>query len=66
MAHKQLKGNVDEHSDSPVGVQASEVDKVDSSKNDKHERSMLIKSIKMKSKQLPLPSDAKKSRRKGK
>ncbi|XP_071731242.1 pre-rRNA-processing protein esf1 [Rutidosis leptorrhynchoides] len=68
VAHKLSKGDVDEkgvqHYDPPQ-EQASEQSKSDSRK-DKHEISMLVKSIKMKSKQLSLPSDGKKSKRKEK
>ncbi|KAI3697760.1 hypothetical protein L6452_30857 [Arctium lappa] len=63
VVHKQHKGEPNEKGrEDNVGV---EEDKTDS-KKDKHEMSLLLKSIKMKSKQVPFPSDGKKSRRKGK
>lgn len=64
VVHKQQhKGEPDEKGrEINVGVEADKTD----SKKDKHEMSLLLKSIKMKSKQVPLPSDGKKSRRKGK
>lgn len=74
VAHKQHKGDMEreeerEHNnDSYEQIQASKVDDKIDSKKDKYEMSMLLKSVKMKSKQLPLlpSSDAKKSKRKGK
>lgn len=56
------------NNDSYEQIQASKVDDKIDSKKDKYEMSMLLKSVKMKSKQLPLlpSSDAKKSKRKGK
>ncbi|KVH92257.1 pre-rRNA-processing protein esf1 [Cynara cardunculus var. scolymus] len=64
VVHKQHKGEPEEkgREGNVVGVEADKTD----SKKDKHEMSLLLKSIKMKSKQVPLPSDGKKSRRKGK
>ncbi|KAK1432613.1 hypothetical protein QVD17_09511 [Tagetes erecta] len=70
VAHKQNKGDEDDtkrhHNDVPRAGQAPQVDDKSDSKKDKHEMSMLLKSIKMKSKQLELPSHGKKSKRKGK
>ncbi|CAH1421628.1 unnamed protein product [Lactuca virosa] len=73
VAHKQHKGDMErkegEHNnESCEEIKASKVDDRIDSKKDKHEMSMLLKSVKMKSKQLPLlpSSDAKKSKRKGK
>lgn len=72
VAHKQHKGDMDRNgeqdNDPREQTQALEVDNnKNDSKKDKHEMSMLLKSVKMKSKQLPLSSsDGKKSKRKAK
>nr|XP_043615185.1 ESF1 homolog [Erigeron canadensis] len=62
VAHKQQKGDVGErdtpHNDSPVVAKAPEV-------GDKHQISMLLKSLKRKSKDFSLPSDGRKSRGNG-
>ncbi|KAJ9561743.1 hypothetical protein OSB04_006903 [Centaurea solstitialis] len=66
--HKQHKGEGEGEPDEKVREEDNvrvELDKTDS-KKDKHEMSLLLKSIKMKSKQVPLPSEGKKSRKKGK
>ncbi|KAJ0753479.1 putative pre-rRNA-processing protein Esf1 [Helianthus annuus] len=70
VAHKS-KGDVDEmegrHNDVPVADQAPQADDIKDSKKDKHEIAMLMKSVKMKSKQLPpVSSHGKKSKRKEK
>lgn len=71
VAHKQSKGDGDDterqHNKVPRAGQAPpQADDKSDSKKDKHEMSMLLKSIKMKSKQLEVPSHGKKSKRKGK
>ncbi|XP_076950726.1 pre-rRNA-processing protein esf1-like [Bidens hawaiensis] len=69
VAHKQSKGDVDKEgrdNDSVAAAQARQADDKNESKKDKHEISMLLKSVKMKTKQLELPSNGKKSKRKGK
>ncbi|KAI3725865.1 hypothetical protein L1987_65661 [Smallanthus sonchifolius] len=73
VAHKQSKGDVDEteteghHNDlSIAAAQAPQADAKSHSKKDKHEISMLVKSVKMKSKQVDSTSHGKKSKRKGK
>ncbi|XP_076914630.1 pre-rRNA-processing protein ESF1-like [Bidens hawaiensis] len=69
VAHKQSKGDVDKEgrdNDSVVVAQDRQADDKNESKKDKLEISMLLKSVKMKTKQLELPSHAKKSKRKGK
>ncbi|KAL8231698.1 hypothetical protein R6Q57_001476 [Mikania cordata] len=67
VAHKQSKGDVDEterqRNELAVGAEAPEAEGRGVSKMDKHEISMLVKSVKMKSRQ---PSHDKKSKRKGK
>ncbi|KAL8251439.1 hypothetical protein R6Q59_035132 [Mikania micrantha] len=67
VAHKQSKGDVDEteiqRNELAVGTEAPEAEGRGVSKMDKHEISMLVKSVKMKSRQ---PSHDKKSKRKGK
>ncbi|KAI3767825.1 hypothetical protein L2E82_18252 [Cichorium intybus] len=69
VAQKQHKGDVDRKGEQE-GHETIEVSEVDNKNNDlkkdKHEISMLLKSVKMKSKQLPVNSDGKKARRKGK
>lgn len=70
VAHKQSKDDVEakggRDNDEPVEARAPQVEEKSDSKRDKHEISMLLKSVKMKTKQLPLPSNGKKSKRKGK
>ncbi|XP_076898757.1 pre-rRNA-processing protein esf1-like [Bidens hawaiensis] len=63
VAHKQSKGDVD-HNDLVAAPHAQQADDKNESKKDKHEISMLLKSVKMKTKQLELPSNGKKSKRK--
>ncbi|KAK9067416.1 hypothetical protein SSX86_014745 [Deinandra increscens subsp. villosa] len=70
VAHKQSKGDLDEpegqHNDLPIAAQDLEANAKSDSRKDKHEISMLLKSVKMKSKQLAVPSHGKKIKRKGK